>query len=415
MSALAPLAYLAELFGALQPQPPGPQPAAAREPGDAAAGAFELLLDEAREARSDRPPGEREPVSAGPDAAGLPLASPVPAPLPSEPVEPEKPAAGKGVPLPPTEPASPSGMVEHIARAASPVNLVLGTAPGASEPEPTTPPAAAAGSGREPARSSGAPAPRRAAAAADPIPARLEPAADPAPPAASDAPAPAREHSRHPAHEPPPVSPLERPEAGSAHGAPHAAVQASAQPGAHADAPAQPTPGSVAGPELGSASAPVSHPRETRGEPQLPRALPELPARGEVEVVRSVHVLAGQGGGRVHIRLDPPELGGLSLRVVVSDGAVHVSLLADQAPVAELLQRHATELRSALESQGLRLDQLDVGTGGAADGGARDAHARDAEPRPASASRGFAPPSDAFARGLRRFDVHTLGAVDLHV
>jgi flagellar hook-length control protein FliK len=177
-------------------------------------------------------------------------------------------------------------------------------------------------------------------------------------------------------------------------------------------APAQPAPVHEA-----SAPAPAGEPagpRDLHGSPGAPRALPELPAHGEVEVVRSVRVLAEQGGGRVTIRLDPPQLGGLSLRVVVSDGAVHVSLLADQAPVADLLARHAADLRSALEGHGLRLDRLDVGAGDV-DLDSRGPHPREPEERGATGGRAPLRQALVTSHSLRRFDVSTLGAVDLHI
>lgn len=75
-------------------------------------------------------------------------------------------------------------------------------------------------------------------------------------------------------------------------------------------------------------------------------------------------------GGEMRMRLDPPELGELDLRMVVSKGnKVSLSIGAERPEMADLIQRHITELASTLAGIGLELTNADV-------------HARDAdEPR----------------------------------
>jgi flagellar hook-length control protein FliK len=170
------------------------------------------------------------------------------------------------------------------------------------------------------------------------------------------------------------------------------AVETVAPPSA-LDRSAPPARAEAGGPlavEAGAGPAPdaprSSEPAPARGEL---RALPELPLRNEVELVRQTQLLARGGGGSIALQLSPPELGGLHLRVSVREGVVRIALRADQAPVAELLARHTPELRQALEAQGLRLEQLDIGTPGPqADAGGGDAARGDAAtdqrpPRPA--------------------------------
>lgn len=413
MNALPPLPNLADLLASLLPAqaPATPQ----RVAGEAPAGtSFEaVLLDAQAQPRAELPAElteiedrEAEPEAADPlaqSALALPapaLAQPEPLEIPeieTGPAEAEEPAAPEPA-LPPAADPAPLQLGPSL------VNLVLGTAEGlrdaqrseASSPERRMPPGPAGTAAEQ----------REDAPGASEFP-RLEAAT----PSRESDPRSAPRHDDTP--DPAPARTHAEPDAQAAAARePAAAADPHAQRTAQADAALRAAQGNAASANTAPA---VSEPGSARdAASHAARALPELPARGELEVVRSVRVLADQGGGRVHIRLDPPELGGLSLRVIVSDGVVHVSMLADQAPVAELLQRHSSELRSALETHGLRLDQLDVGTG-QADLGSRDAHPREAEERAATGPRGLARRFDPIALPMRRYDVSTLGAVDLHV
>ena len=90
------------------------------------------------------------------------------------------------------------------------------------------------------------------------------------------------------------------------------------------------------------------------------RALPELPVENETQIVQQVRVLAQDGGGRARIQLQPPQLGGLDLRLTVMNDVVQLSVVADRGAVAELLARHLPELRMALETHGLQIDRVEV-------------------------------------------------------
>ncbi len=151
------------------------------------------------------------------------------------------------------------------------------------------------------------------------------------------------------------------------------------------------------------------------------RALPQLPAGNEASIIRNVQLLAERGGGRMHIELHPPELGGLQLRVMLGQGGVHVTMLAEHGAVAELLGRNIAELRHSLEAQGLRLDRLEVGSSdvGAEQNGSRQADGRDAQRfdgrprnRGGELAQGF---TSSGAPVPRPTDVGWLGTVDLRV
>jgi flagellar hook-length control protein FliK len=60
------------------------------------------------------------------------------------------------------------------------------------------------------------------------------------------------------------------------------------------------------------------------------------------------------------IRLDPPELGALELRVQVQQEQTQVQILASTTQVREALEQHSARLREALAEQGLNLSNLDV-------------------------------------------------------
>lgn len=129
--------------------------------------------------------------------------------------------------------------------------------------------------------------------------------------------------------------------------------------GRHASASAQPTEGEA--PIEPAASRVEGAARSENAPTQGPvRALPELPASNEGEIVRGARVLAREGGGAARIQLFPPELGGLEIRVVVTDRAVQLRFVADRAAVAELLNHHLPELRQALQLPGLSVERVEI-------------------------------------------------------
>jgi flagellar hook-length control protein FliK len=100
--------------------------------------------------------------------------------------------------------------------------------------------------------------------------------------------------------------------------------------------------------------------RETAATSASLRAVPELPVQNESRILSQVRVLIQDDGGTARIQIEPPQLGGLNLRVTVSQDAVQLSMVADRAAVADLLKHHLPELRQMLESQGLHVDRVDV-------------------------------------------------------
>jgi chemotaxis protein MotD len=75
---------------------------------------------------------------------------------------------------------------------------------------------------------------------------------------------------------------------------------------------------------------------------------------------RALGALATQRGGTMMMRLDPPSIGELAVRMTVIDGAVRAEMTASTDTARLLLERSLDALRSTLESRGLRVERLAV-------------------------------------------------------
>lgn len=70
----------------------------------------------------------------------------------------------------------------------------------------------------------------------------------------------------------------------------------------------------------------------------------------------------GEGSKQLTLRLDPPELGKLSLQLTVRGDEVKVVFKAENADAGNLLQENLSQLRQALENQGLKVSKMEVQT-----------------------------------------------------
>ncbi len=75
--------------------------------------------------------------------------------------------------------------------------------------------------------------------------------------------------------------------------------------------------------------------------------------------------LAGREGGEVRIRLNPPHLGTLEIKVQVADEQTFVNFSASQPAARELLEGSMGRLRGLMDSAGLTLADAQVSSGGA--------------------------------------------------
>jgi hypothetical protein len=65
----------------------------------------------------------------------------------------------------------------------------------------------------------------------------------------------------------------------------------------------------------------------------------------------------------VHLRLDPPELGTVEIRIQVEGNAVHAWLAAERDLTRQSLEQQVQQLREQLASRGLQLAHFEVNTG----------------------------------------------------
>lgn len=78
------------------------------------------------------------------------------------------------------------------------------------------------------------------------------------------------------------------------------------------------------------------------------------------QVVKSVQVTQAQGGSRVQLRLDPPELGMLRIEMRQTENGLMLQMQASTPKAQQMLQQSSGELRAALESQGFANTQIEV-------------------------------------------------------
>lgn len=90
----------------------------------------------------------------------------------------------------------------------------------------------------------------------------------------------------------------------------------------------------------------------------------EITPRGLIDQIAD----GAKTSGRVRIALNPPSLGTLDMDVLVRDNKVHVILQAENVDVKQVLQSNMDNLRTALRSQGLTVDSIQVLTQEKGDG-----------------------------------------------
>jgi flagellar hook-length control protein FliK len=97
-----------------------------------------------------------------------------------------------------------------------------------------------------------------------------------------------------------------------------------------------------------------------------PTAAPVVRPQLEFAAVNHEKIVAGiQGqllptGGTMHIRLDPPHLGPLQVSVHLRDGVVTAAFQTQNEDATRLLSHSLGQLKTALESQGVSVDKLQV-------------------------------------------------------
>nr|PZN41976.1 MAG: hypothetical protein DIU70_05830 [Bacillota bacterium] len=137
----------------------------------------------------------------------------------------------------------------------------------------------------------------------------------------------------------------------------------------------------------------VSEPRAQAGRLNSEPGLAEQVARA---MERARLRVRPDGETQVRIRLEPPELGAIHLRLTLRDGQIHGQILAGRPEVRDALEAQKAELWSRLQEQGIQVGGFDVGLAG--DWGAP----RHGEARPGrrSGHRGALAGGEGFLPGL---------------
>lgn len=103
-------------------------------------------------------------------------------------------------------------------------------------------------------------------------------------------------------------------------------------------------------------------PRAGTPQPAIPAAPPEVQFT-EANHAKIVGAIQGQllpNGGSMHIRLDPPELGALNVRVEMRDGVMTAAFETTNDQATKVLSHSLGELKTALEAQGVSVEKLHV-------------------------------------------------------
>lgn len=165
---------------------------------------------------------------------------------------------------------------------------------------------------------------------------------------------------------------------GQRHAAPltNAAPTETPQPQAPIDAPAAqplrqpvaeaaPTPDDPALIEAPAPQQSIGSVGAKQGATQSQAAAPSL---GQVEteqaftasVQRGLAAAVRQQGGTLTIKLDPPTLGKLTIKMTIDQGKVNATFDAQTAQARDLLMEHTTTLRAALRDKGLSVERLEI-------------------------------------------------------
>ena len=77
-----------------------------------------------------------------------------------------------------------------------------------------------------------------------------------------------------------------------------------------------------------------------------------------------LRILQHRGQVQAQLSLHPAELGGVEIRLRQTAHGLMATVTADRADAAHVLQQAGTELRRALEAQGVQIAGLDIGMAG---------------------------------------------------
>ncbi|WP_145282928.1 flagellar hook-length control protein FliK [Pirellulimonas nuda] len=182
----------------------------------------------------------------------------------------------------------------------------------------------------------------------------------------------------------PPTAGVE--EAAADEAAPPAPAQADAKP----TSPATPVTQDTGIGTRGAAQA------SREGGPSVDNGPRVNPERFIARVSRAFQA-AEQNGGTVQLRLSPPELGALQIRIAVHEGALTASLEAETPAARNLLLDNLPALRERLAQQDIRVERFDVDVRREPSGGQQDQQSNDGRRLPPPTRGGLSGPHEAQA------------------
>ena len=109
--------------------------------------------------------------------------------------------------------------------------------------------------------------------------------------------------------------------------------------------------------------AAATDPQTNAAAPAKAPALPPEAQFAELnhpKLIEAIHGHLLPQGGTMTLRLDPPELGAMNVRVEVRDGVINASFEASNDQTAKLLSHSLGDLKTALEAQGVSVEKLHV-------------------------------------------------------
>jgi len=89
---------------------------------------------------------------------------------------------------------------------------------------------------------------------------------------------------------------------------------------------------------------------------------PEVVKNNVENIVSSVRTQLLPRGGNMQMRLDPPELGALTISLKLIDGRMTASFTAENDDATRMLSQNLGQLKSTLEASGVQVQRIDVKT-----------------------------------------------------
>ncbi len=102
------------------------------------------------------------------------------------------------------------------------------------------------------------------------------------------------------------------------------------------------------------------------GQTLPPAASADVPSL-EPQIVQAIRLQWQAGVGQATIKLDPEHLGSLTVSLRVESGGVAADMRVETPAAEHWITAHESDLRSALERQGLNLDRMTVSQDGSPD------------------------------------------------